>query len=152
MTIAGDITMRAAVFLLVLTLVSFVTRAGTVEEQLNQREEQFLQVLVRGDWTELEGLLAEGFVYNTANGTSLTKVAFLDYMKTGRVVVKRASRDQTAIRTYENVALVTGVVHVDTPVDGEDRTLHSRYLHVWVNEPQGWRLAARQATYLAEKQ
>lgn len=144
--------MRVSVLLLALMLPSLATRAGTVEDQLNQCEEQFFQVLVGGDWNDLDRLLADDFVYNTANGTSLAKVAFIDYMKSGRVVVKRASRDQTAVRTYGNVALVTGVVHVDTPVKGKDRTLHSRYLHVWVNEPQGWRLAARQATYLPGKQ
>ena len=143
--------MRVPVLLFALMLFSTAPRAGTVEEQLNQLEEQRYQALVGGNWNDLDAILTDDFFYNTATGASLTKVAFIDYMKSGSVIVKRAVRDSTTVRTYGNVALVTGIVHVDATVKGEEKTLHSRYLHVWVNEAQGWRLAARQATYLPEK-
>jgi ketosteroid isomerase-like protein len=34
---------------------------------------------------------------------------------------------------------------------GEDKVLHSRYLHVWVKKGDSWKLVARQATYLPDK-
>ncbi len=133
-----------------LLLLSVAAFAGPGEDQLHHVDEQLFQALVGGRWQELDMLLADDFFYNTAAGTSLTKAAFIDYMKSGAVVVKRATRDQVAIRTYDDVAVVTGLLHVEAPIKGKDATLHSRYLHVWVHEPRGWRLAARQATYLSE--
>ena len=143
--------MRVPVLLIALMLLPVTSRAGAVEDQLNKLEEQRYQALVGGNWNDLDAILTDDFFYNTATGASLTKLAFIDYMKSGAVVVTRAIRDSATVRAYGNVALVTGVVHVDATVKGEEKTLHSRYLHVWVNEAQGWRLAARQATYLPEK-
>lgn len=133
-----------------LMLLSVAAYAGPVEDQLNQVDEQLFQALVGSHWQELDALLADDFFYNTAAGTSLTKAAFIDYMKSGTVIIRRATRDQVAIRTYDDVAVVTGLLHVEAPIKGQSGSVHSRYLHVWVNEPRGWRLAARQATYLSE--
>ncbi len=80
----------------------------------------------------------------------LTKKAFIGYMKSGAVRVKRATREPAAVRVHGNTAVVTGVERVEATVEGKDKTVSSRYLHVWANEAQGWRLVARQATYLTE--
>ena len=132
-------------------LVVLPATAATVEEELNQLEERRYEALIGGDWQALEALLADEFFYNTASGASLSKSAFLDYMKSGAAIVKRAAREDAKVRGYGDVALVTGIVHIDVTLKGEDKTLHSRYLHVWVTGPAGWKLVARQATYLPEK-
>lgn len=125
--------------------------AGVVEEELDRIDDQWHQALVDRNWQGLAAMLADRFFYNTTAGTSLTRDAFLAHLKSGAVVVRRAVRDQTVVRDHGQLALVTGLATVDATVDGQDRTLRSRYLHVWANEAQGWRLVARQATYLAEK-
>ena len=46
------------------------------------------------------------------------------------------------------MAVVSGIVHVDATIKGENRNLHLRYLNVWVKRENGWVLVARQATNL----
>ncbi|MBK9956500.1 MAG: nuclear transport factor 2 family protein [Rhodocyclaceae bacterium] len=135
---------------LALMLAPVAAGAASVEEQLNQLEEQRHQALVGGNWDDLAALHGEAFVYNSATGTSLTKKAFIGHMKSGAVLVRRATREPATVRVYGNVAVVTGVERVEATVEGKDKTVGSRYLHVWANEAQGWRLVARQATYLTE--
>ncbi|MBK6553020.1 MAG: nuclear transport factor 2 family protein [Rhodocyclaceae bacterium] len=136
--------------LLALMLAPVAAGAASVEEQLNQLEEQRHQALVSGNWHDLAALHGDEFFYNSATGTSLTKKAFIGYMKSGAVRVKRATREPAAVRVHGNTAVVTGVERVEATVEGKDKTVSSRYLHVWANEAQGWRLVARQATYLTE--
>jgi len=147
-----DSMIRATFFALVLaTVAPSIAMAGAVEDDLNRLEEARYATLIGKDWTALDALLADEFFYNTGTGASLAKPAFLDFMKSGASIVKKAVREETSVREYGDVALVTGIAHVDVTLRGEDKTLHSRYLHVWIREGEGWRLAARQATYLPEK-
>ncbi|MBI3530120.1 MAG: nuclear transport factor 2 family protein [Betaproteobacteria bacterium] len=127
-----------------------VAVSGT-EQDLNQLEENRYAALIAGDWAALDALLADEFFYNQGGGGSVSKLTFLDYMKAGDAKVRKAAREDTKIRLYGDTAVVTGVAHVDVTLKGEDKTLHSRYLHVWTKTPDGWKLAARQATYLPEK-
>jgi len=127
-----------------------VAVCGT-EDDLNQLEEQRYAALIAGDWATVDALLADEFFYNQGGGGSVTKAVFLDYMKVGDAKVKKAVREDTKIRLYGDVAVVTGVAHVDVTLKGEDKALHSRYLHVWARKDRGWQLVARQATYIPEK-
>ena len=143
---------RALPFLtIVLTLLPRVGIAATIAEELNVLEERRYAALIGADWQALDALLSDDFFYNTGGGALLTKNDFVDLMKSGVAVVRKASREEAGVRQYGEVALLTGVAHVDVTLKGEDKTLHSRYLHVWVKEGESWRLVARQATYLPEK-
>jgi ketosteroid isomerase-like protein len=124
-----------------------VALSGT-EDELNQLEEARYAALIAADWPAVDALLADEFFYNQGGGGSVSKAEFLAYMKAGDAKVKKAVREDTRIRLYGDVALVTGISHVDVILKGEDQTLHSRYLHVWARRGQGWQLFARQATYL----
>lgn len=138
-------------FIGVVMLLPRMALAATVEEELNVLEQKRYEALIGADWQALDTLLSDEFFYNTAAGLLLTKNTFIDFMKSGAAVVKKATREDAGVRQYGDVALVTGVAHVDVSVKGEDKTLHSRYLHVWVKDASGWKLVARQATYLPEK-
>ncbi|MEO8004632.1 MAG: nuclear transport factor 2 family protein [Betaproteobacteria bacterium] len=125
--------------------------AATAEEDLNALEQIRYEALIGKDWQTLDTLLSDEFFYNTAGGASMTKSAFIDLMKSGAAVVNKAVRDESIVRDYGEIALVSGVAHIDVTVKGEDKTIHSRYLHVWIRKGMGWKLVARQATYLPEK-
>lgn len=145
-------TVRALSFLaMVLALAPRFCVAASVEEQLNVLEQRRYDALIGKDWQALDQILGDEFFYNTAGGASMTKGAFVDLMKSGAAVVRKAARDEATVRQYGEVALVTGTAHVDVTLKGEDKTLHSRYLHIWKKDGQDWKLVARQATYLPEK-
>ena len=138
----------AAIFM---ALFPRIGAAANAEEDLNAFEQIRYEVLIENDWPTLDTLLSDEFVYNTAGGVSMTKSAFIDLMKSGAVIVRKAVREESVVHDYGELAVVTGVVHVDVTVKGEDKTIHSRYLDVWIRKGQGWKLVARQATYLPEK-
>jgi ketosteroid isomerase-like protein len=127
-----------------------VALCGT-EEDLNQLEDKRYTALIEGDWGTVDALLADEFFYNQGGGGSVTKAGFLGYMKAGDAKVRKAVREDADIRLYGDTAVITGIAHVDVTLKGEDRVLHSRYLHVWVKKGDSWKLAARQATYLPDK-
>jgi hypothetical protein len=136
---------------LFMVLFPRIGAAATAEEDLNAFEQIRYEVLIENDWPTLETLLSDEFIYNTAGGVSMTKSAFIDLMKSGAVIIRKAVRDESNVHDYGELAVVTGVVHVDVTVKGEDKTIHSRYLDVWIRKGQGWKLVARQATYLPER-
>jgi ketosteroid isomerase-like protein len=143
---------RAVLLAVVLvTVVPSIALAGAVEDELNRLEEARYAALIGADWQAFDALLADDFIYNTAGGAFLSKSGLIEYLKSGVAVVKKAVRENAVVRDYGDIALVAGVAHVDAIMKGEDKTLHSRYLHVWRRQGDTWRLVARQATYLPEK-
>ena len=122
--------------------------AGPVEDQIEQLEQQRYATLIAGNWDAFDALLADEFFYNQAGGKSVPKAAYLETLRSGAVKVHRAAREASTMRRYGDVIIVTGIAHVDVTLNGEDKTLHSRYLHVWVKKDNDWKLVARQATSL----
>lgn len=143
--------MRKLSFLAVfLTLLPNIAGAA-VDDEIDRMEESRYAALIGKDSNALDTILADDFFYNTAGGAQVSKSEFIGLMQSGAAVVRNVVRENATVRSYGEVTLVTGIAHVDVTLKGEDKTLHSRYLHMWVKEGQGWRLAARQATYLPEK-
>jgi ketosteroid isomerase-like protein len=147
--------MRIIIRLLALCAILFVAQSKVafsgIEEDLNQLEEKRYAALIAGDWAALDALLADDFFYNQASGATVTKAAFVEYMKGGEAKVRKAVREDTKIRLYGDTALVTGRTHIDVTLKGEDKVLHVRYLHVWLRKNDAWKLEARQATYIPDK-
>jgi len=77
----------------------------------------------------------------------LTKAEYLRYAS-GELKVHSADSEARDIRVYDNTALVTGIVHVNLTIKGENKLLHLRYLNVWMKRANGWVLVARQGTNL----
>lgn len=118
------------------------------DEALRALEEQRLGWLVKGDWAAYDALLGDEFIYNHAGGGTLPKAAYLQALHAGRTKVNQATAQGVTVRLYGNTALVTGTTHMQVTQQSKDKTQHSRYLHVWHNQGDGWKLVARQATYL----
>ena len=71
--------------------------------------------------------------------------------ESGSLKVKKSTSEGRKVRVYGDTAVVTGIVHVDATIKGEDKNLHLRYLNVWVKRGNDWVLVARQATNLPTK-
>ena len=118
--------------------------AGDVERMEQKRMLAILNV----DMPTLYAIYADDFFYNTSSGPSLTKSEYLPRYASGELKVNSADSEARDIRVYENTALVTGIVHVNATIKGENKQLHLRYLNVWVKRANGWVLVARQGTNL----
>jgi ketosteroid isomerase-like protein len=123
--------------------------ADTLAEEIGRAETRFAAALV-GDWQALEELLGDDFIYNTAEGTTLGKTALIAYLQSGAVQVGAVELEQTRVSAHGDTALSTGLARVRAQRDGEERTIVSRFLHVWAREGAQWKLLARQVTYLKQ--
>lgn len=139
---------RAA--LVVALLLAWLARpvgADTLAEEIGRAETRFAAAL-GGDWQALEELLGDDFVYNTAEGTTLGKTALIAYLQSATVQVGAVELEQTRVSAHGDTALSTGLARVRARRDGEERTIVSRFLHVWAREGAQWKLLARQVTYV----
>lgn len=121
--------------------------ADTVAAGIGHAEARFAAA-IGGDWPALEELLADDFIYNTAEGTTLGKRALIAYLRSAAVQVGRVDLEQTRVREYGDVVVSSGVSRVDARIDARQRTIASRFLHVWAREGEQWKLVARQVTYV----
>jgi ketosteroid isomerase-like protein len=134
-------------WLFALLLSSSIT-AHAGETDLILEMEQRYSDAIRGDYDALEELLAADFFYNTAEGSSVARDPFIALLKAGSVQLGDFRREQVEVQFHGDVALVSAVTRVQARVDGVDRDIASRHLHVWVRSQERWRLAARQVTYM----
>ena len=118
--------------------------AGDVERM----EQERIQAIIDVDMPTLYAIYAEDFFYNVAAGNSLTRSEYLPRYESGELKVNKSDSEARDIRVYGNTAVVTGIVHVNATIKGENKELHLRYLNVWVKRAKGWVLVARQATNL----
>ena len=121
--------------------------AGDVERM----EQERIQAILDVDMPTLYAIYAEDFFYNVAAGNSLTRSEYLPRYESGELKVNKSESEARDIRVYGNTAVVTGIVHVNATIKGEDKNLHLRYLNVWVKRAKGWVIVARQATNLPAK-
>ncbi len=115
---------------------------------VEKMEQKRLQAVVNADMAALDAIYADDFFYNTSAGPSLTKSEYLPRYASGELKVNAVDSEARDIRVYDNTALVTGIAHVTLTTKGETRTIHLRYLNVWVKRAHGWVLVARQGTNL----
>ena len=132
-------------FLSCLLAMSFAAGADDTAQILEQ--EQRFSDAIRGDWDALEVLLHEEFFYNTSDGTTIDKKPFIALMRSGAVQIGNLARLDTRVYFHAQVAIVTGVSNVQARVEGVEREVDARHLHVWVRQDERWQLTARQVTY-----
>ena len=131
-------------------LFSFVPAMATADPaaDVEKMEQKRMQAVLSADMPALYAIYADDFFYNTSSGPSLTKSEYLPRYASGELKINSADSEARDIRVYENTALVTGIVHVNLTAKGETKTLHLRYLNVWMKRENGWVLVARQGTNL----
>lgn len=140
------------------------------KEELAQLEQKRYDALIAGDFAAYDALLGDEFFHNHVLGGSLAKGPHFEHLKDGKSQIRKAVLEDVDVRLYGDVAVVTGISHVDiehmdvasvsglTGVSeadllkkGKTFTRSSRHLHVWVKRDGNWKLVARQATSLPDK-
>ena len=131
-------------------LVAFTPAVATADtaDDIERMEQQRIQAVLDADMPTLYAIYAHDFFYNVAAGNSLTRSEYLPMYASGDLKVNMSMGEGRDIRVFGDTAVVTGVVHVNATIKGENRNLHLRYLNVWVKRADGWVLVARQATNL----
>jgi hypothetical protein len=132
-------------------MLSAPARADRLGEQLDRLEERWRQALVDANRDELETLLAEDFFYNTAIGTRVDRASLIRDITSGTVKILQMTRESSVIQRHGDFALASGLARTVAVIQGREQTMHSRHLHVWVQQGTDWKLLARQVTLIPER-
>ena len=138
-------TFTGFVFAVLVALAPAVAQADAAAD-VERLEQERIQALIDADMPALNTIYADEFFYNTAGGTTVTKSEYLPRYESGELKINKSDSEGREVRVYGKTAIVTGIVHVNATIKGEEKELHLRYLNVWVKRANGWVLVARQAT------
>jgi hypothetical protein len=124
--------------------------SALTDAQLQQLERAFLDAVVGDDVETLDGLLSENLQYIHSSALSESKREYLKGIRERSGVSKKMKTVYATRRCYEEVGIVSHILHA-TVVQAQGESVNrQRVVHVWVEEPKGWRLVYRQGTRLPE--
>ena len=120
---------------------------ATIKELENRR----FRAMCERDAETLEHLLADGLIYTHSSATVDTKASYIAGIRSKKWEYKKVERPVEEIRVYGDCAVVSGEARIEAVVGGNPRTIHNRYLDVWVRSGKGWQMAAWQSTPIPAK-
>ena len=123
----------------------------TDTQTIRELEDRRFRALCEADTATLEKLLADGLVYTHSSAAVDSKASILAGIKAKKWEYKKVERPVEDIQVHADCAIVTGEVRIDVIAGGNRRSLHSRYVDVWVRGPKGWQMTAWQSTPIPPK-
>lgn len=135
--------------LLSATVLSAATPDPKTEKEVLAALEAYKQALMKKDAAALSKVLSDDLTYTHSSNLHQDKAALLASLKENTVVEAIDFKD-LKVRIYGNTALVKGDVDFRNNASGVVTVSKLNILHVLVKGPQGWQLAARQATRYPE--
>ena len=112
--------------------------SSKTEQEIMKLEDQWVQSRATKDPTMAKQLLADDYLGATITGQAQTKQQQIDGITAGNLFTGRAEMTDRKVHIYGDTAVSTGIV---TGVAGADKV---RYLRVFVNRNNKWRLVAAQ--------
>ena len=112
--------------------------SSKAEEEIMKLEDQWVQSRATKDPTMAKELLADDYFGATITGQAQTKQQQIDGIMAGSLFTGKAEMTDRKVHIYGDTAVSTGIV---TGVAGADKV---RYLRVFVNRNNKWRLVAAQ--------
>jgi ketosteroid isomerase-like protein len=121
------------------------------EVELLVLERQFGQAVIEADLEALDRLVGDEWVIISPDGKVLPKAAFIAVLKSGALTHSAMELDETRVRVYGDVALVTGRAIATGAFQGQAFTTRERSTDVFVRQQGQWRCVLTQLTTIAEK-
>jgi ketosteroid isomerase-like protein len=137
---------RVTALLFAMTIACWAAEPSAgVKEGVLKAEEEWKAAVLKADRSTLEKLLTDDLSYTHSSGKTQTKQQFIEDVTGGATVYKSIEFDNTQVRQYGSVAVVTHSAVIITVQTGTSRL----YLtEVWAQQEGRWQMASRQATKL----
>ena len=119
----------------------------TVAEAL-QAEDARYEAQIDDDFDALDALLGKDLVYIHSSTVQDTKASFIESLRSGKVSYHAMERSNTKVRTFGNVAIITGRAVFEVTARGRDKTMDLLFHSVWVKRESGVQFISWQATLL----
>ena len=117
----------------------------TTDEALKAEEARYAAQL-GNDFAAMERLFSDDLVYIHSNTLLDTKNSFIESMRSGNVKYRGMKRGEVRVRTYGNVAIISGQCKFEVTARGEDRSLDLFFHSVWAKRPAGVQFISWQST------
>jgi ketosteroid isomerase-like protein len=143
--------MLGLIFVFAISVNAQEALAPPVAKELLPLEKARVDTLCKGDLPGLEKFFASDLTYVHSNGLQETGTEFLEKLRTGeRKYVSMEHDPGIAVRSYGDVAILTGSSKVQVIVKGQTQNMHLRFTEVWQRHGKQWQVVAWHATKIAE--
>jgi ketosteroid isomerase-like protein len=119
-------------------------------EEVKKLNLQWMESYVRRDIAFLDRYLADDYVSTFPDGTILDKQGEIESLKSGEIALTEMTPSEMNVRTYGEVAVITGRSTSKANVKGQEISGEYRFTDVWVKQSGHWRAVASQVTRIAE--
>ncbi|WP_232494586.1 nuclear transport factor 2 family protein [Novosphingobium kaempferiae] len=120
--------------------------SDAVRTEIVEAEELWRQARINGDVAFLEHFYGKEARIQGMDGKALTREADIAMFKTGQIKPKFITHGPLEIRTYGDIAIVTGVDHLGGTAFGRYGEMFLRFTDVLVKRDGRWQLIVQQAT------
>ena len=117
-----------------------------VEQQIRALESAWIDTYLTLDAEGFAALMAETFVYTSAEGEVLTKEAYVDNLASGEIEMRGFENEDLEITVYGDTAVTTGTAILDASYSGQDISGPNRFTRMWVNLDGEWKAVALHAS------
>lgn len=121
----------------------------TVAEAL-QAEDARYDAQIDDDFEALEQLIGKDLVYIHSSTLQDTKASFIESLRSEKVSYHSMERSNSKVRTFGNVAIITGKAVFEVTVRGKDKTLNLLFHSVWVKRESGVQFVSWQSTRIVD--
>lgn len=119
-------------------------------EELKQLEDRLIRAWIEHDREAIEALLSDDWAVIDPGGRLLTKAQVLQEFASRDRDIESGSIDDLRIRTFGEVAVVTGRTTATGTYQGDRTSVKLRFTDVCVRRDGDWQVVASQATLLNE--
>jgi ketosteroid isomerase-like protein len=133
-------------------LLSFATEikaANAAEDAVLQLEQQWEDALIKSDVDALTKLYDDKIIYTHSSGKVDTKASYINAIKSGATKYQSMKRDDLKVEVYGQAAIVSCHWDVHILSQGNKVDINARYLHVYVQQKDGWKMVAHESTRIS---
>jgi hypothetical protein len=117
------------------------------QDEILSAEDRFFQSLLQADPVSLTEILTPDFLLiDVMTGSEIAGPVLVDLVRSRQLRFESVDRIDARVRRYSGAAVVTGQTRIEGRYQEQRFEAHSRYTHVYVHGPAGWRLASAQGT------
>lgn len=117
-----------------------------VEADVLRADDRRFDAMRRGDWTALDAALADDLTYVHSTARLESKAEHVDNLRAGKPHYRGIAPRDRRVRVHGSVGVVNGVSEMHVERDGKEQHFTVRYLAVYANAGEHWRMIAWQST------
>ncbi|HEX8474639.1 MAG TPA: nuclear transport factor 2 family protein [Pyrinomonadaceae bacterium] len=118
--------------------------------QLNKLEQRLVKAWLENDWQTIDAILADDWSVIDPGGQILTKAQVMEEAKSGHRKIEAGTIDEVKVRSFGDVAVVTGRTAAAGSYQGNSFSVRLRFTDVCIKRGNNWQVVASQGTLIAE--